>query len=382
MLPERVERVRDLAEGWVKSGYTPALSVLVARRGVIVLHEAFGVLRPDEDAPPLRRDSIFPVASVTKPFTATLVMQLVEEGLIGLNRPVIEYIPELSGEGKDQILVHHLLTHTSGESFAQTLLLILQSAAAGAEAAPCPATQDPRVHERLQMVYSAPLARAPGKLMDYSPAGYMLLGEIVRRVTGRPFPDLAEERIFAPLGMTDSSLVLPESARERIVRRAPDAPLAASIGPLRGMNSPEWAETPDASGGLYSTTRDLAVFCQTFLNRGSYGSTRLLSRPSVEAMTQNQIPGTRFEFGDVSGPAAMGYGWFLEEPGTKWRPMGSLQSPRAANHMGAGGSMIWIDPAHELVGIYLETLLHIADTMEPQWNFDLFQNAVTASIAD
>src|SRR5512140_1284303 len=112
--PHRLERIKALAAQWVSTGLTPSLVVLVARRGVIALHEAFGTLTPEADSPPLQRDSIFPLASLSKPITATAVMCLVEDGLLGLNRPVDEYIPEFTGEGKHAVLVHHLLTHTSG----------------------------------------------------------------------------------------------------------------------------------------------------------------------------------------------------------------------------------------------------------------------------
>ena len=114
MLPERIDRVRDLAAGWVKEGYTPALRVLVARRGLVVLDEAFGRLRPEEDSPSLELDSIFPMCSITKVLTATTAMMLVEDGLLGLNRPVVDYLPNFVGEGMDEVLVHHLLTHSSG----------------------------------------------------------------------------------------------------------------------------------------------------------------------------------------------------------------------------------------------------------------------------
>src|SRR5712692_465234 len=114
MSAQRVQHVARLAEGWVTQGITPALVVLVARRGVIVLHEAFGRLTPEPDSPPLQRDSIYPLTSIAKPITATAAMILAEEGLLGLDHPVSEYIPEFTGEGKDAIMIHHLLTHTSG----------------------------------------------------------------------------------------------------------------------------------------------------------------------------------------------------------------------------------------------------------------------------
>ena len=117
MLPERVAHARDLCARWVESGHTPTLGVCVARRGVIVLDEAFGVRGPGADSPRLDAHALFAGVSVTKAVTATLVMQLVDDGLLGLNRPAKDYLPEMSGEGTDEILVHHLLTHTSGYPF-------------------------------------------------------------------------------------------------------------------------------------------------------------------------------------------------------------------------------------------------------------------------
>ena len=118
MSPQRVAQIAQLAEGWVRDAIHPALVVLVARRGVIVLHEAYGRFGPGPDSPPLSCDAIFPMASLTKPITATAVMCLVEDGLIGLNRPFVDYIPELDVPEAPQWLnearVADLLSHTSG----------------------------------------------------------------------------------------------------------------------------------------------------------------------------------------------------------------------------------------------------------------------------
>ena len=117
MDPARVERLRALVGGWVKCGDTPSVVVLVARRGVVVLHEAFGVLRHGDTEPTLRRDSIFPISSCSKPITAAAVMCLVEDGLIGLNRPFVDYVPELDVPGVQWLAearVADLLCHTSG----------------------------------------------------------------------------------------------------------------------------------------------------------------------------------------------------------------------------------------------------------------------------
>src|SRR5262245_5213775 len=109
---DRIGVVRRRCAEWVEAGETPAIVALLARRGVVVLHEAFGRLGPD--GPALRPDALFPVASISKVVTAAAALSLVEEGLVGLNRPVQEHLPELVGEGKEAVMVHHLLTHTSG----------------------------------------------------------------------------------------------------------------------------------------------------------------------------------------------------------------------------------------------------------------------------
>jgi CubicO group peptidase (beta-lactamase class C family) len=381
MLPDRVERARQLAAGWVKDGYSPAIATLVARHGVIVLHEGFGVLGPEAGASPLPRDALFPVQSVTKSITATLVMCLVEDGLVGLNRPAAEYLPELRGEGKDEILVHHLLTHTWGEDIDGIIATLVKRATEGRGDAPCPEGLDPQIHQVLQACYEAPLARPPGEVMMYGAFGYILLGEIVRRVSGQPFVDFAQQRLFGPLGMTDSWLVVPESVSARVVRRPADAPLAGPnrLGP--GLNTRAAELMPNSAGGLYSTIHDLAVYAQTFLNGGRYGDARILSRPAVEAMVRNQIPGLRFEFGTVTGDACMGYGWFVESH-VKWRPMGSLHALGTFNHMGVGASIVWADPTHDIVGVYAEVCMNMTEDFEPLWNFDLFQNVATAAVCE
>jgi CubicO group peptidase (beta-lactamase class C family) len=111
---EKIKNIRNLAQKWVDDGVHPSLEFVVARRGVVFLHEAYGKLGPEKDAPSLVKDTIFPLASISKPITATAAMILVEEGLLGLNRPVRDYVPEFIGEGKDKVIVRHLLTHTSG----------------------------------------------------------------------------------------------------------------------------------------------------------------------------------------------------------------------------------------------------------------------------
>jgi CubicO group peptidase (beta-lactamase class C family) len=325
--------------------------------------------------------------SITKAITATLVMQLVEDGLLGLNRPARDYLPELCGDGADDILVHHLLTHTTGYPFeieAPWLEDDAKKRAAGFELPPCPPGQDPIIHEKLSLHWDGPRVAPVGEVMVYSSHNYVLLGEIVRRLTGRGPEELARERIFDPLGMNDSYYVVPASASDRVVQRARDIPFGNPDDPfIPCIGGREWQRTPDAGGGGFSTTLDMVVFGQMFLNRGRYGDARILSPASVAAMTRDQIPGVGAQLLTiVAARASWGYGWQIVSP-TKWKYFdGSLQPLGTFGHPGAGGVNYWIDRDHELVGAYFEVTARMSPDYNLLWNFDLFQNAIGAAIDD
>ena len=364
--PLRVRQFVDLAAGWVAEGITPALVILVARRGVVVVHEALGRLGPERDAPPLELDTIFPLASLTKPITATAIMILVEEGLLGLNRPVSWYIPEFTGEGKDRVMVHHLLTHTSG--LRDEEVNAHAEVKKGTVEIPSPnETQHPRINEYLFLGYDASLWKPPGTEMSYSPYGYELLGEIVRRVSGRSLDGFCRDRIFEPLGMVDTWYSVPHSVRYRVVRRPADARSADWLS--------EAQEIPWANGA-FSTAMDTAIFGQMFLNGGCCGDARVLSPASVAEMTRNQIPGIGASFGDEFFPeASWGFGWNVRgNKRTEYR--GTLYSHKTFGHGGRGGVHLWVDPVYEIVGVYFSVKI------EERWSRDLFMNAVMAAAVD
>lgn len=399
MSAARVRRIADLAQSWVTQGLTPALVVLVARRGIVVLHEAFGRLTSAADAPPLPREALYPLASLSKPVTATAAMILVEDGLLGLNRPVCEYIPEFAANGKETVMVHHLLTHTSGLREAEVNRHIDEKILAGVSIPPPAAIQHPKVHELLYLGYDTPLWKAPGVEMSYCSYGYDLLGEIVQRVSGQPLAEFARERIFAPLEMHDSWYSVPAAVRHRIVRRPPTALLAGpqspsweglSVYPLRGpkvawfpgLDSREWEELPSGAGGVYSTALDMARFGQMFLNRGRYGERRFLSPSAVEMMTTNQIPGISAIFNNEFFPeAGWGFGWEVRS-NKQAMYEGTLCSPLTFSHGGGGGVYLWVDPVNELVGVYFSVVLRTTATGQQAWPVDLFMNAVTAAVSD
>jgi CubicO group peptidase (beta-lactamase class C family) len=387
MLPERVAHVRDLCAGWVRDGHTPTLGVCVARRGVIVLHEALGVRGPGPQSPPLKHTALFPIMSLTKPITATLVMQLVDDGLLGLNRPAKDYLPEMAGERADEILVHHLLTHTSTYPFNIELPWLeheAQKVAAGFEPPPCPEGQDPVIHRWLSLFWDAPRLADIGSVMVYSNHNYELLGEIVRRLSGRSIEQVARARIFDPLGMNDTYYVVPESASPRVVQRGPEVPFGNPEDPvLPHVDSREWQTTPYGGAGVFSTPGDMTIFGQMMLNGGRYGAERILSPAAVAAMTRDQVPDLgALLLGRNMGRASWGYGWQISSP-TKWKYFdGSLQPLGAFGHPGAGGINYWVDRDHQLIGAYFEVTTRLTPDYNLLWNFDLFQNAITAAVED
>ena len=377
--PESLEHVRARANEWLANGTTASLVALVARRGIIAMHETFGDLTHEPESPPLQIDSVYPVSSLAKPVTATAVMMLVEDGLVSLTRPVVEYIPELSGKGVEQILVHHLLTHTSGFDEEQINAFITQRLSKRMELPPLGETEHSRVRLVLNAIYPADPARGPGELMSYYNLGYALLSEIVRRASGQAFEDFTRERIFEPLGMSDSSFRLNERFEGRLVRRGPDRPFTE--GTPVNLDDPAWLDIPWGYGGLLSNARDLAVFGQTFLNGGTYGEFRLLSRASVVEMTRNQIPGLRAQFGPFDFDASYGYGFFVQ--GSSRGPMNGGITPEGSfSHAGQGGTRFWVDLENEIVGVYLAVCTKVDPETGFQFSdFPLFQDMVTASAA-
>ena len=371
---KQLDVARDLAAQFVKDGILPALVVLVARHGVIALHEAFGVLGPEPDDPPLPRDAIFLLASLTKPVTATALMALVEDGRVGLTRPVREYIPEFDGDGKDKVYVHHLLTHTSGLMSFGDIDELVADLSRRLQEPPRDPTIDRSLDASLQIAYEHSLRKSPGEEMFYDSLNYDLLGEIVRRVSGRSLPDFVNERVFAPLGMRDSSVGLPRERRVSAVRAVAEGRSAA------GWSLPFW-NTALGAGSVYSTALDMASFGQAFLDGGGGPNGRILAPATVREMITNQIPGIPgVLFEEAHGEASWGYGWGIVCH-EKWayfptHPAGTFQ------HGGSTGVYLWCDPTHDLVGAFFGAAVKEIVPDQLWWNADLFVNAVTAAIED
>ncbi len=372
--PTHVRKIIDRARSWVDDGIHPALVILAARKGVIFLHEAFGLFGPEEDASTLKLDTLFPLASHTKPITATAAMILVEDGLLGLNRPIVDYIPEFEGENKDQVLIRHLMTHTSGLS-DEDVEDGMKSQGVEWEGLFPHQWVSQNFEEYVSIIIKTPLRKLPDTEMSYADANFDLLGEVIQRVSGIGLEKFVEERIFVPLGMKDTYFVVPDHVIDRVVRRSQDAPF------FEGAQL--YLKTPSGCGGSYSTAYDMAIFGQMFINGGTYGDTRILSPASVRAMTSNQTPGISAQFlGGIFPEASWGYGWSVTKE-YKGECYGeALLSSSSILHTGAGGILQWVDFGRDVVGIYFSVLTEMLDVGRKKWCADLFMNMVSASVED
>ena len=230
--------------------------------------------------------------------------------------------------------------------------------------------------------------------MQYCDFNYELLADLVRRVGGTPIERFAQERIFEPLGMTDSSYVLPREHRERKVRRGEGMPGSLDLGPFSpGCDSERWEGQPWGANGVHSSAREIAVFAQMLMDGGTYDGRRVLSGGSVQAMRRNQVPEgvpVRWERLGPDGKLVMiefmggyGYGLFPFLHDVTPYMNGGLASPSSFGHIGFGGSYFWADPERDLVGVYLSVVRrNLEDEPTADWRADIFVDAVTAAVED
>ena len=370
----RVNKVLEKAQGWVDEGIHPSLVILAARRGVIFLHEALGALGTEDPSCIIELDTIFPLASNSKLFTATAAMILAEEGLLGLNRPVADYLPEFAGEEKAGVMIRHLMTHTSGIRDEQVYERVRNEGIEWEDPFPFRWLTE-NIERYIALICETSLHNPPNQEMYYADANFDLLGEIVSRIAGAGIAKFAEKRIFSPLGMRDTSFMVPDDRRAQVVKRPQSAPFYDGL--LHAMN------IPLGSVGVFSSTKDMAIFGQMFLNGGVYSDTRILSPASVHAMTRNQIPGIGAHFRDEYFPEAdWGLGWSVHQNGKSWAYGEILQSQRSFCHGGAGGVYLWVDPVYDVVAVFFSVVLELLENERPKACTDLFINAVLSSIVE
>lgn len=351
---ERLARAEGMVRAAVDSGRITAAAMLVARRSAIVLSKGFGRLCPVEGSPPVEPDSVFLLASITKPVTACALMILVERGMVSLEDPVNTYLPEFTSGEKDKVLVRHILSHTSGLPD-----MIAENSAFRNAHKP--------QSEFVKAGFKTPLIYPPNKGFGYQSLGMLFAAEIVERLTGKRLRDFEREEIFTPLGMHRSSLGLGRLKIENTVWAGTKKPPYSAAEKKYGTNSPYWRNFGCPWGGMHSTTVDLAILLQTLLNGGEYAGYRLFSPATVEAMITDQ---------NRSVNAPWGLGWALRDSRV-WNFFGELCSRRTFGHVGITGTTAWADPERQLICVILTNQL-----LEDGSFLRRVSNAVTAAVIE
>ena len=345
----RLGDVDSVIEQAIAKDEIPGGVLLVGSHGRIVWRKAYGsrAILPKREA--MTPDTIFDLASLTKVFATTAaVMKLVEQGKVRLNDLAVKYIPELGTEGataeKNQITVRQLLTHTAGFAPDPTDANI-PAGWAGA---------DPLLRE----IYAEPLTAPPGSRFVYSDTGFILLGEIVRRVSGMPLNEFLASEVFAPLGMRETGFIPPAAW---IPRTAPteevELPAGAKAGSgagrvLRGaVHDPRARQMGGVAGhaGLFSTADDLALFCKMMLAGGvAPNGKRVFAAATVRLMTSAQQPPWI--------PSVRGLGWDIDSAYSA--PRGDLFPIGSYGMTGFTGTEVWIDPASQTFILFLTNSVH------------------------
>ena len=324
---QRLGRVHDVMAGYVDRGDVPGLVTLVSRRGEVEV-EAMGTLAAGGDAR-VERDSIFRIASMTKPVTAVAALILVEECVLRLDDPVDGLLPELADRrvlrsldsplddtvpADRPITVRDLLTFRMGFGLVMAMpgTYPIQQAADDAvlgQGPPNPAGP-PDPDEWMRRFGALPLIHQPGERWMYN-TGSDVLGVLIARASGQPFDVFLRERVFEPLGMNDTGFSVPASQRQRL---ATSYLTNFETGALELNDEPggQWSEPPafpSGAGGLVSTVDDYLAFAEMLLHKGVHRGERILSRPSVETMTCDQLTPAQKAVSGIAPGFFESHGW-------------------------------------------------------------------------
>lgn len=366
---ERLNRMHIALRRHVREGQLPGLVALVSHRGWEHV-EAIGAMAFGSDAP-MRRDTIFRLASMTKPITAVGAMILVEECKLRLDDPVDEWLPELKDRkvlrtidsplddvvpAKRQITVRDLFTFRAGYGELGFLSPMCPLHRAMMEAQlplstwPVELAED----EFMRRLGSLPLAHQPGERWLYH-MGSELLGVLIARVSGQPLAVFLRERIFEPLGMKDTGFHVPEAKLDRLPPSYGRDFQTGELVVLDEARGGKFTRPPvfeAGGGGLVSTVDDLLAFGLMMLNCGAYGRERILSRPAIELMTRDHItPGQKAASPFFENFWAT-HGWGLGLSVVTGR--GDLpEVPGRFGWDGAFGTSWHVDPKEKLVGVFM-----------------------------
>jgi len=389
----RLDRMHHIMAGHVERGTVPGIVTLLSRRGEVHVDaigaKAFG------ESEPMRRDTIFRVASVTKPIVAAAAMILVEECKLRLDDPVDGWLPEvadrqvlkrLDGPLDDTVPANRPITLRDLLTFRLGIGAVMvfparypiQHAMAEAGVAPGPTLPMHAPDELMKRFGSLPLLHQPGEKWLYN-SGSDILGVLISRVAGTSLEEFLQERLFAPLGMNATSFSVPASKLDRLASSYWTNFETGEFEVFDGVDDSRWARPPafeSGAGGLVSTVDDLLAFGQMMLKGGRYGDERILSRPSVELMTtdhitpeQKAVSGFFPGFWDSNG---WGFGVSIVT-----RRDDLAATPGRYGWDGGYGTSWYVDPREEMVGILMTQRLWDSASA-PGVLFDFWTSAYAA----
>ena len=327
--PERIKRLDRFFLESIEANRIQAAGYIISRQGKIFAHKTMGVLSRIDDRGNFLPDSLHAIASATKVFTATAIMQLVELGKVSLEQPISSILPEFQNQVHEKITLLHLLTHTSG---------LRADPGAHAEPYPRPFWEDTLTSENwISFILRDPLQFPVGEVWNYCSHGFMILGEIIARVSGIPYTEYLQQHILEPLGMTRSFFDVPDQYRSNVCLVN-----NADVKELDFPRQVNFVESWVACGSLYSTLHDVWKFGQMILNKGTFQHHFILSRKMIDVMTRNHLHNIpAYNWGAKIKSKHYGIGWEIDkEP---------IFSPGTLSHEGFGWTSLFIDPQEELV---------------------------------
>lgn len=372
---QKLARITPALQALVDEHKIAGTITLVARRGKVVYFETAG-MRDIDAHKPMQKDTICRIYSMTKPVASTAVMMLYDEGKLVLDDPASKYLPEFKGlkvfvkstadgqelaEPNREMTVRDLLRHTSGLTYG--LFGVTPVDQMYNKAGVLKPTQT--LQEMTSKLGEIPLLYQPGTRWNYS-LSVDVLGRIVEVVSGKPLDEFIDERICRPLDMHDTGFFVPQEKLDR---------LAASYGPKAGgglavIDAPatsSYRSRPafiSGGGGLVSTARDYARFCQMFVNGGELYGKRLLKQETVELMTRNHLPESAIPiaFGPIKlNGVGFGLGFSVRVQNTLFVPARALGE---YGWSGAASTHFWIAPHDELLVIALQQYMPFSPVLE------------------
>ena len=340
--PEGYKRLETLISKEIKSGTFPGVEIIYAKGSKVLLHKTWGNLESTNSCPMLL-DTVFDVASLTKPVvTTTLLMMLREKGMLNLNDSVQLHLPVFTGREKERITLKHLLTHISGLPAWANLYESVENS-----------------EEARTRLLNIPLEFSPEKKMIYSCLGFLVLGEVISKITGKRLSNLFNDKIAKPLKL-HNSMFSPEKKLSDLSKIAPTENCTFRKKLLRGIVHDENSfafEEEGGNAGLFSTAKDLLRFTQLLINEGELDGVRLLSKQSIAEMLKNHNP---------AGLTPRGLGWEIKKPmstadGASWEYSCGPDFPdNSCGHTGFTGTSLWFNPATKQIVIALSNRVNIS----------------------